>query len=122
MKASNTVLEYEARLIDAQRKSDVNELNELLHDDLVFTIPNGQIITKHTDLDSHKSGDMAVSSSIILDQTVKLIEDIAIVITTIELKCQYKNQPIDGKFVYNRVWKQFGKPWKLIAGSAVQVQ
>lgn len=120
MNVKDAILECERRLIDAQRTSNVKELDQLLHEDLLFTIPNGQIITKQIDLDSHKSGDMSINSSIVLNQTIKLIEDVAVAVTTIELKGQYRNQPIDGKFVYNRVWKQVSTQWKLISGSAVQ--
>ncbi|GHM99299.1 hypothetical protein WSM22_07890 [Cytophagales bacterium WSM2-2] len=117
----SSIAEYEKRLIDAQRKSDVRELELLLHDDLQFVIPNGQIITKAIDLQSHRGGGMKVESNTPSEQAITFIDNTAVVTTTVALKGSYNDQPIDGKFRYIRVWRQFNGEWKLIAGSAVQI-
>lgn len=36
--------------------SDVLALNELIADDLVFTLPTGLVIDKQVDLEAHRSG------------------------------------------------------------------
>lgn len=117
----NEVIECEKRLIDAQRKSNVAELNQLLHDDLVFVIPNGQIITKEIDLQSHRSGEMRDESNTPSEQAIIFIDYTAVITTIVALKGSYNNQAIDGKFRYIRVWRQISGQWKLIAGSATQI-
>ncbi|MBI1767639.1 MAG: nuclear transport factor 2 family protein [Bacteroidetes bacterium] len=119
--AQVSIIENEKRLIDAQRNSDVHALDQLLHDDLLFTIPNGQIITKQIDLESHRNGTMVVDSNTPSEQVIKLIGDTAVVTTIVELKGKFNTQPINGKFRYIRVWRQFNDGWKMIAGSAVQI-
>jgi len=117
----DSVIQCEKRLIAAQKNSDVDELDQLLHDGLLFIIPNGQVITKQIDLESHRNHVMVVESNTPSEQTIKLIEDIAVVTTIVELKGRFNNQPIDAKFRYIRVWKRFNSQWKMFAGSAVQI-
>ena len=44
------VLAYENRLYKAMKESDTTMLDLLLHDDLLFIIPTGEVITKEQDL------------------------------------------------------------------------
>jgi len=45
---------YEAALRAAILANDVDALDALLDDDLIFTIPSGQVISKHDDLSAHR--------------------------------------------------------------------
>ncbi len=46
------ILQLEQRLLEAIKTSDVEVLDQLLHDDLLFIAPNSQTITKEMDLAS----------------------------------------------------------------------
>ena len=47
------ILLLEHRLIEGIKTSDLVLLDKLLHDDLLFMVPDGSIITKTMDLESH---------------------------------------------------------------------
>lgn len=111
----------ESRLSDAIRNGDINALDELLHDSLIFTIPTGQTINKEIDLENYRSGVMTIYDISTTDQTIKTIENIWTVVATIHLKAKYNDQIIDGRFRYLRVWKLFNNSWKVIAGSGFQI-
>lgn len=111
----------ESRLIHAIKASDVNALDELLHDDLLFIVPGGQTITKAIDLDAHRSGNMVVDEISATTEHINTIGDTAVVTLAIDTKGKMFQQPIAGKFRYIRVWKLFGDKWKVIAGSCTQV-
>ena len=116
------IIDCENRLLDAIRNGDINTLDELLHDSLIFNIPTGQTITKEMDIENYRSGIMTVYDISTTDQTIKTIDNISTVVVTIHLKAKYADQIIDGKFRYLRVWKLFNNSWQIIAGSGFQIQ
>jgi hypothetical protein len=113
------VIASEKSLLKAMRTNDVELLDTLLHDELLFNGPNGETATKAADLANYRSGNInlhAVESS---DQLLSVIGDDVVVAVTVEIKGNYLGQELDGKFRYLRVWKQFDESWKVIAGSVV---
>ncbi|MCU0467239.1 MAG: nuclear transport factor 2 family protein [Arcicella sp.] len=111
------IIECENKLLDALKIGDINTLDELLHDSLIFNIPTGQTITKQIDIENYKSGMMKIFEISATDQIISPIEETCMVAVTIYLKAKYGNQKIDGRFRYLRVWKLFNNSWKIIAGS-----
>ncbi len=118
MVSKNEIIALEARLYNAIKSSNVEELDALLHEDLLFNSPGGQVITKAMDLDNYRSGNMSIQSFIPSDQQINVIGDTAIVSVKIALEGKYLDQPIAGNFHYIRVWKSFNNSWKVIAGAA----
>jgi len=117
----NEIIYLEDKLIQAIKDANTTILNELLHDDVIFNIPNGQTISKSMDIENYRSGKMTVYDIAISDRIIKSIADTFTVAVTVKLKGSYGEQTIDGKFRYLRVWKLFDNSWKLIAGSSFQI-
>lgn len=111
------ILQAERDLIEGIRKSDIPTLDKLMHADLRFLIPNGQMITKEMDLDSHKRGDMVVEALTPHFEEVQIIGDTATVIVVYDTKGAMLGNPIQGKFRYIRVWKEFGGSPRIIGGA-----
>ncbi len=112
------IILVEEMLITAMTNGDVKELNKLIHDDLLFTIPSGQLITKEMDLDNYRSGNMKIEAIIARDQTINLIEDTAVVSVVVEMKGSFLGQSMDGTYRFLRVWKSEDGQIKIIAGSS----
>lgn len=118
----NKIILSEEKLLDAVQNNDIQSLDDLLHPDLLFIIPNGQIITKAMDLDIYRSRDMKINDIKLIDQEINFVGDNAIVVVTTEMKGQYLDNTLDGKYRFIRVWKSFNAKWKIIAGSSTQLQ
>lgn len=119
---TEAVVNAEIELLTAIKNADISALEKILHDDLLFNLPDGNTITKEFDLNSYRSGKMRVDTLEAVDQTINLIEDVAVVAVTVSLKGAFDNNPINGAFRYIRVWKQFDETLKVIAGSCIQLQ
>lgn len=113
----NLILEAEHGLIDAIKKSDIHYLGGIMHDDLLFTIPNGQVITKQMDLDSHQRGDMIVESLTPTFEDIRIIGDSATVVVVYDTQGKMLGNPIQGRFRYIRFWKEFADGPKIIGGA-----
>ncbi|WP_406844606.1 nuclear transport factor 2 family protein [Flavobacterium soyae] len=115
------IVNAEIELLTAVKNADVSVLEQILHDDLLFNLPDGQTITKEFDLNSYRSGKMKIDSLEASDQIVNIIDNLAVVTVSVSLNGTYDNNPINGVFKYIRVWKQFDGHLKVIAGSCVQL-
>ncbi len=119
---TEAVVNAEIELLAAIKNADVSALEKILHDDLLFNLPDGNTITKEFDLASYRSGKMKVDAIEALDQIITLFDDTAVVAVTVALKGSFDATPINGVFRYIRVWKQFDENLRVIAGSCIQLQ
>jgi hypothetical protein len=112
-----TVIELESQLVKGIRTSDISILEPLLHDDLLFVTPSGQVITKEMDLESHKKGEMVVDKLTTEIRQISVIGDTAVVVVKYNTKGIMMGEPVEGQFQFIRVWKQFAEGNKVIGGS-----
>lgn len=110
-----------AHLHHAILTQNIQALDSLLHDDLLFILPSGQTITKAQDLETYKSGNLKIEKLESLEEQQSEIGDTVVTVSIVELKGNYAGNAFEGTFKYIRVWKQFGEQWKVIAGSGMQV-
>jgi hypothetical protein len=116
------VIAHEEKLLEAMKTSNVELLEELLHDDLLFDTPDGKTATKTIDLDNYRSGNIHLRVIEASDRILNTIGDNTIVAVTVRIEGSYLGQKINGKFRYLRVWKLCGDVWKIIAGSAIAIE
>lgn len=119
---TKTILSKENELINAMLQADIQKLDQCLCDNLLFTIPNGQTITKAMDLEAYKAGQMQIKTISASEQMVQIIEDTAVVCSTIAMEGHYFEHTIDGRYRFMRVWKLVDNTWKVIAGSSTVLQ
>lgn len=111
------IIACEESLLNAIKTNDVEELDRLLHEDLLFVVPGGNTGTKAADLKNYGSGNINIETIRAEDRMISMIGDTAVVSVQIELKGNYLGQMLDGKFRYLRVWKKIGDQIKIIGGS-----
>lgn len=121
MNTIEKIISLESRLLTAIQTGDVEDLNVLLHEDLLFNLLNGVTITKAIDMETYTSGNLVVNSITPSEQQINIINDTAVVSVKIELNVVYHAQSVAGIFRYLRVWKSFDQEWKVIAGSCVSI-
>lgn len=115
------VKEAENLLLQAMNKSDIEMLDELLHDDLLFILPNGEVITKQMDLETHKSGKLILEEITSSIGNINFIEENVVVTLSSKIKGKMLDQNFEGNFRYIRVWKIFDNKLKVIAGSCLAI-
>jgi ketosteroid isomerase-like protein len=118
----DAIVEVENKLFAAQLTSDVDMLDSLLHDDLFAVAPTGQIITKEMDLNSHKAKMMVIEEASTEINEIRIIGNTALAIVTMTAKGKMMGTPLEGRFRYLRVWKQFDdNTLKIISASILQL-
>jgi hypothetical protein len=113
------VVAREDALLRAITTNDVELLDDLLHDDLLFNGPDGQTGTKALDLANYRSGGIQLRRAEARERLVSVIGDDVVVAVTVALEGSYLGVPLDGSYRYLRVWKRIGDSLRVIGGSVV---
>ncbi len=105
----------ESRLQNAMLNSNVDELNELLADDLIFTNHVGHLMTKWDDLNMHKFGILKIKKIELANLNIKLLNGVALVNTEARISGIFNNQTSENKFRFSRIWsKNPNDMWQVI--------
>lgn len=61
-----------------------------------------------------------ISSNIIniINQNIRVIGDVAVVISDAELDVVINNENLSDHLIYTRIWQKFDDEWKLVGGQA----
>lgn len=111
------IQEYEERLRVAILQSDVDELDVLIDDDLLFVGPDGGIYTKADDLQLHRSGAQRMSQADWHSVEVRSYGTTCITAVTAQLSGTFMGEPFSGLFRYVRTWVQQDGVWRVVGGS-----
>ncbi|RZK41066.1 MAG: nuclear transport factor 2 family protein [Pedobacter sp.] len=115
------ILEQENKLYAAIKEANINVLDQLLHNDLLFILPSGDVITKEIDLNTYRDGALIVEELFPEIENLNIIDDVAVVTLSMKLKGQFNEVPFEANYRYIRFWKKFSEGIKVIGGSATAI-
>ena len=112
------ILELESVLRRAQLDADIEALESLISDQLVFISPDGAIVGKTEDIQAHESGVIRFVRHQPLAITARQVGlDLWFVTHRARLEVLVAGKPTAGTFVYSRVWgKETSNCWRVQAG------
>ena len=114
-----TSLEHELRI--AQLNADVDALDRLISEDLLFTGPDGTLATKADDLGAYSSGALRITTQEPEELRVRRVGDDAYMVAVrTQLAGTLAGTPFSGVAAYTRVWAREHGRW-LIAGGHVSI-
>jgi hypothetical protein len=114
--SDTSLLACETALRQAQLTSNVQELDRLVDDTLVFTGPNGAVYGKQDDLDAHRRGLIRITRLEPSEERVQRFGHIAVVSVRMEMSGTFEGAPFAGPFRYTRVWRAHENGWRIVAG------
>lgn len=117
----STIEDLEEKLRHAMLASDVSTLNDLIADDLVFTMHTGLVVNKQFDLDAHRSGIFKFTKLDISDRQIHLYGDCTVVTLKVEAAGMLIQQPFSETYRFTRVWVQRQNRWQVVAGHVSQL-
>jgi hypothetical protein len=120
--AHSVIDEYESALRDAMLTNDVGALDQLLDDHLVFTAPNGRVLSKEDDLSAHRAKLLRLDRLDLYETRVHTIGPMILTTTKAYLSGYFDAVAIGGIFAYTRLWRQSGTRWRVVAGHAAEIK
>lgn len=116
-----SICKSEAALRAAMVANDVETLTELLDDDLVFTGPDGRVLSKEDDLYAHRNRLLRLDRLDLYETQIRCFGEMVVVTTKATLSGHYDSVSFDGTFAYTRLWKRSGLQWRIVAGHAAKI-
>jgi ketosteroid isomerase-like protein len=117
----STIATLEDKLRQAVLSSDVAVLDELIADDLVFTMHTGLVVNKQYDLDAHRSGIFRFTQVKTSDRQIHSYGDCVVVTLKAEMAGSLNDQPFLETYRFTRVWLKRHDRWQIVAGHVSQV-
>lgn len=113
--------EAERRLQTAIRSGDVETLDLLLDDRVVYTGPDGRSLTKEEDLGAHRSRALAVDVFEQQDLQVTVVGSTGITLVLAQLQGTAGGEPFSARLRYTRTWVLADDAWRVLAAHASAV-
>ena len=108
----------EERLYAAMLASNVDELDALIADDLLFAGPTGELATKEMDLELHRSGGTQFHELTPKELEVRVwSEQFALASAKVFLRGTFLGQAFAGDYRYTRIWRKGQQSWQVVGGS-----
>jgi ketosteroid isomerase-like protein len=105
----------EEELRAAMLAGDVEALERLLAEDMIFVDQLGVRRSREDDIAAHRSGLLELSSLDCRgDRHIRSHGDVASVVVTADVAGTYGGAAFFGTFAYLRLWKQEGDRWQII--------
>jgi ketosteroid isomerase-like protein len=111
-----TLRECEAALRNAQLAGDVDRLDSLIDDALIFTGPDGAVYGKADDLEAHRQGWVRITRLVPSEERIERYGSVAVVSVRMDMAGSWKGEAFEGPFRYTRVWRQTSDGWRIVAG------
>jgi ketosteroid isomerase-like protein len=118
------IVALESRLRAAQLSADVSALDRLIHDDLLFTGPDGRLGTKAQDLEAHSSGVVRFRTHEPRELRIRRVgKDVAVVALLAWLVVEVAGTLTEGNYRYTRVWaRDKDGQWRVVGGHVSEVR
>jgi hypothetical protein len=98
------IVELEERFRQAMLRSDVVKLDALIASELLFTNHLGQVVSKHADLDAHRSGQFKFTEITPSERQIQLNNGFAVVSVLMHIVGSYEGTPVEQDIRFTRVW------------------
>ena len=110
------IIEAEELLRLAMLNSDVNTLDKLLANELVFSNHLGQVLGKQDDIAAHQSGKFRIEVLTPSERRIQVIGNVAIVTVKVHLVGSYEDTDFDNNLRFTRVWHlSSSNTWQIVA-------
>lgn len=116
------IVTFEEELRRAQLAGDVDALDRLLDDELVFTGIDGRLYTKADDLALHRSGKLRITQMDPGERHVIRLGPVVVVNVRMEASATINGAETIGPLRYTRVWCERPGGWKVVTGHMSAVQ
>lgn len=115
------IADLEEKLLDGFKRTDLNTLDLLFADGMLFHDQYGNVLDKEMDLEAYRSGMIKINKINVSKREIRVFESIVIVSASLFIKGSYSNILLNGKYQWLRVWGKVREDWKVISASCTSI-
>ena len=102
-------------------KRDTAFLERYLSDDYVSTFPDGTVLDKKGEIESVKSGAVALTEMKPSEMKVRIYGEAAVIIGRSTIKAKVKGQDVSGEYRFTDVWIKWSDRWQAVASQVTRI-
>jgi len=125
MDAINNLTEEVTRLnrrwMEAYVRRDTAFLEQYLADDYVSTFPDGTVLDKQGEIESLKSGDIALTEMTPSEMNVRAYDGAAVITGRSTIKANVKGEKVSGEYRFTDVWIKQDNRWLAVASQVTRI-
>ena len=125
MDAINNLTEEVTRLnrrwMEAYVRRDTAFLEQYLADDYVSTFPDGTVLDKQGEIESLKSGDIALTEMTPSEMNVRTYDGAAVITGRSTIKANVKGKKVSGEYRFTDVWIKQDNHWRAVASQVTRI-
>jgi len=118
----NEIDALENILVNAMLNRNIETLDRLLHQDLMFVDHFSNLRTKQDDLDFHQHPHLILKTITVLDRLITMFGDTAVVVSSKDVTGTHQGFDMELRIKFTRIWKKFDNTWQIIATSGVRIE
>ena len=125
MDAINNLTEEVTRLnlrwMESYVGRDTAFLEQYLADDYVSTFPDGTVLDKQGEIESLKSGDIALTEMTPSEMNVRTYDGAAVITGRSTIKANVKGKKVSGEYRFTDVWIKQDNHWRAVASQVTRI-
>ena len=125
MAAINNLTEEVTRLnlrwMESYVGRDTAFLEQYLADDYVSTFPDGTVLDKQGEIESLKSGDIALTEMTPSEMNVRTYDGAAVITGRSTIKANVKGEKVSGEYRFTDVWIKQDNSWLAVASQVTRI-
>jgi ketosteroid isomerase-like protein len=119
--SNQEIEQLETELAQAMLDNDLDTLDRIISDDLIFTGPDGVLVTKAQDLALHRSGEIVFTNYEIDELIIQFYNPIAIANVKVKLAGSFKGESFASDYRYLRIYLKQNDRWQIIGGQVTAI-
>jgi ketosteroid isomerase-like protein len=120
-KAAEVVKKLELEWMESYVKRDTDFLERYLSDDYSSIHPHGTVLDKKGEIESVKSGDVAITEMKPNEMKVRTYGDTAVITGRSTIKAKVNGQDASGEYRFTDVWVKRGDRWQAVASQVTRI-
>jgi ketosteroid isomerase-like protein len=106
--------------MEAYVRRDVQFLERHLSEDYVSTFPDGKVLNKKGEIESLKSGGVAITEMLPREMNVRIYGDVAVITGQSTIKAKVGGEEVSGEYRFTDVWAKRSN-WQAVASQVTRI-
>jgi hypothetical protein len=107
--------------MEAYVRRDTGFLERHLSDDYVSTFPDGTVLDKEGEIESLKSGAVALEEMTPSEMVVRIYGEAAVITGQSTIRAKVKGQEASGEYRFTDVWIKRSNRWQAVASQVTRI-
>jgi len=118
---ADEVTRLNRRWMESYVRRDTAFLEEYLADDYMSTFPDGTVLDKQGEIESLKSGDIALTEMTPSEMNVRTYGGAAVIAGRSTIKADVKGEKVSGEYRFTDVWIKQDDRWRAVASQVTRI-